>query len=268
MKKLFLATTALLALAAGSAGAADLAVKARPLPPPVPTCAQFGGAYIGGNIGYGYYNYNYHDRGNLVQTIDDDLPTSTRLTDDRWNGGVKIGYNWQSRCSLFGVEADWNWTNLRANGTFFDGDGGTQDSIFLESRMKWFGTVRAKTGVVVDNVLIYATGGLAYARFDRSLTVNEDAPATSVTFASSRTRWGWTAGLGTEWAWTPNLSLTSEFLYMRFVHDDRTFTGTTVNGVNFGVPGRAYTISNQDEAWITRIGLNYRWGGAPVLAKY
>ena len=76
MKKLFLATTAVVALAAGSAGAADMAVKARPLPPPPPPCAQFGGGYIGANVGYGYYDYRYHDRGNLVQTIDDDLPTS------------------------------------------------------------------------------------------------------------------------------------------------------------------------------------------------
>ena len=69
--------------------------------------------------------FRYHDKGNLVQTIDSDLPTHARLTDDRWNGGVQIGYNWQSRCSLFGIEADWSWTNARASDTFLDGDGGT-----------------------------------------------------------------------------------------------------------------------------------------------
>lgn len=40
-----------------------------------------------------------------------------------------------------------------------------------------------------------------------------------------------------------------------------TFNAVTVNGVNFGVPLRAYNFNNQDEAWITRIGLNYRFGG-------
>jgi outer membrane immunogenic protein len=269
MKKLFLATTAIVALAAGSAGAADMAVKARPLPPPPPACAQFGGGYIGANVGWSIYNYNYHDRGNLVQTIDSDLPTHVRLTDDRWNGGVQIGYNWQSRCSLFGIEADWSWTNAKASDTFLDGDGGTQDALTVESRMRWFGTVRARTGVVVDNVLIYATGGLAYARFNRDFTVFEDAPATAATFSSSRTRWGWTAGVGTEWSFAANWSLKSEFLYMRFAHDDTNFTGFTFNGVNFGVPGRTYTFNSNDEAWVTRIGLNYRWGGySPVVAKY
>jgi hypothetical protein len=54
-----------------------------------PPCAQFGGGY-------------------------DDLPVTAHLNDDRWDGGVQIGYNWQSRCTVFGIEADWSWTNLRA----------------------------------------------------------------------------------------------------------------------------------------------------------
>ena len=67
------------------------------------------------------------------------------------------------------------------------------------------------------------------------------------------------------------LELKSEVLYMRFDQDDPTFTGLTVNGVNFGVPGRAYTINQQQDAIITRIGVNYRFGGVgknPVVANY
>jgi outer membrane immunogenic protein len=269
MKKLLLATAAVVALSAGSGSAADLSRPVMKAPPVVaPPCAQFGGGYIGANVGWGYYDYKYHDKGNLVQQIDSDLPTSAQLKDDRVNGGVQIGYNWQSRCTVFGIEADWSWTNAKASDTFLDGDGGTQDALSIESRMKWFGTVRARTGVVVDNVLLYVTGGLAYARFNRDFTVFEDGPATTAVFSSSRTRWGWTAGVGTEWAFAPNWSLKSEFLYMRFAKDDTTFTGVTFNGVNFGVPGRSYSFNNQDEAWITRVGINYRWGGDPVMAKY
>jgi hypothetical protein len=58
MKKLFLATTAFVAIAV-PAGAADLRVKAPA--PVVPICANFGGAYIGANVGWGYHNYKYHD---------------------------------------------------------------------------------------------------------------------------------------------------------------------------------------------------------------
>ena len=110
------------------------------------------------------------------------------------------------RCTLFGFEADWSWANNRAGATYFDGDGGTQDAITLESRMRWFGTLRTRGGVVIDNVLLYVTGGLAFARFNNSLAVFEDGPATTTAFAADRTRWGWTAGVGTEWAFAPNWS--------------------------------------------------------------
>jgi outer membrane immunogenic protein len=91
--------------------------------------------------------------------------------------------------------------------------------------MRWFGTVRARTGVVLDNVLLYVTGGLAYARFNRDFTVLENGPPpVSAVFSSSRTRWGWTAGVGSEWSFAPNWSLKSEFLYMRFVDDEHLAT--------------------------------------------
>jgi outer membrane immunogenic protein len=267
MKKFILATAAVVALGAGSAIAADMAPVTKAPPIARPACAQFGGGYIGINGGWGYYNYNYHDKGNLVQTIDADLPTSVNLKDDNWNGGAQIGYNWQSGCTVFGVEADWSWTNLKPSDNFFDGDGGTQDSISLESKMRWFGTVRGRTGIVVDNLLLYVTGGLAYAKVNRNLTVFEDAPATSASFSSSHTRWGWTAGVGTEWAISGNWSLKSEFLYMRFRDDDTSFGAVTVGAVNFGVPGRSYSFNHNDEVWVSRIGLNYRFGG-PAVARY
>ncbi len=60
MKKLLLATCAVGALAAGSASAADIPVRA-PLPPPPPACAQFGGFYVGGNVGWGYGEHKFRD---------------------------------------------------------------------------------------------------------------------------------------------------------------------------------------------------------------
>ena len=110
------------------------------LPPP---CAQFGGFYFGGNLGYGYYDYRYHDRGNLVQTIDLDLTTSAQLNNGNWNGGVQAGDNWQSRCTVRSFEAGRTRPDA-GPGDLFDWDGGTQDFFTLESRMKWFGTARCR----------------------------------------------------------------------------------------------------------------------------
>jgi outer membrane immunogenic protein len=257
--KLVLASMAIAALTMGSAVAADMPIKG---PRAVaPACAQFGGYYLGVHGGWGYYRHDHSDRGNLVQTIDDDLPTNTVQADGNGFGGAQIGRNWQSNCTVFGLEADWSWSGMRAQETFLDGDGATQDSLTVSSKLRWFGTVRTRTGIVVDNLLLYVTGGFAYARFNRDYTIVEDAPLTTFTFSSTNTRWGWTAGFGTEWAWSGNWSIKSEVLYMRFVGGDAGFTGTTFNTVNFGVPGRGYNFGSQDEVWVARIGLNYRFGG-------
>ncbi len=271
MNKLLIATISLGALTLGAANAADLRAPVK-APTPVavaPACAQFGGFYVGAQAGWGYYTNRVQDKGNIVQTIDDDLPRSVSNADGNWLAGVQAGYNWQRNCTVFGVEADWAWTGMKARDFFTDGDAGTQDAINVSSQMRWFGTVRTRAGFVMDNLLLYATGGFAYAQFKREFTIFEDAPATSASFNSSSTRFGWTAGVGSEWAIGGNWSVKSEFLYMRFVNDDRNHNAVTVGGINFGVPGRTYTFNNQDEVWVTRVGLNYRFGGgAPVVARY
>jgi outer membrane immunogenic protein len=263
MNKLLIATLSIGALSLGAANAADLRAPVKAPVAVAPACAQFGGLYIGGHGGYGYYGYKYADKDFMAQTIDDDLPRSASLSDGNWHGGVQAGWNWQRNCTVFGIEADWAWSGMKASENYTDGDGpGAIDELHVQSKMRWFGTVRARTGIVVDNLLLYVTGGLAYAQFKRSHTIVETGPPlVSATFSSSDTRWGWAAGFGTEWAWSGNWSIKSEVLYMRFVEKDTSHTGVTINAVNFGTPGQSYRFGHQDEAWVTRIGLNYRFGG-------
>jgi len=260
MKKIVLASICAVGFV-GSAIAADLppAVKAAPMARPA--CAQFGGWYVGANVGYGYLQHNFQDRDFLAGTVDTGLPRSTQDSNSGVNGGVQAGYNYQTGCTLFGVEADWSWSDTNARSFNSDGDGPVGavgvDTSSVSSRMRWFGTVRARSGVIVDNVLIYATGGFAYANFARSYSIFEDAPATTSTFTWNNTRWGWTAGVGTEWAFAPNWSLKSEVLYMRFEKDTATATGFGAPGA--GLLGAAYRLESQNEAWISRIGVNYRF---------
>jgi len=55
MKKLFLATTAFVVLAASSAGAADMYARPAYMPPPAPSPVySWTGIYWGGNVGYSW----------------------------------------------------------------------------------------------------------------------------------------------------------------------------------------------------------------------
>ena len=176
--------------------------------------------------------------------------------------GVQGGYNWQARCTLFGIEADYNWTDIEHDfvRTGPLGNATLRASSSLES----FGTLRARTGVIVDNLLLYVTGGLAYANTERSVALFTQNIAVGP-FTDEQTRWGWTMGFGTEWQFAPNWSFKSEVLYARFETEETTRICTLC------VPDRSFRFEHESSAWVTRLGINYRFGGfgkGPVLARY
>jgi hypothetical protein len=55
-------------------------VKARPLPPPPPPCAQFGGFYVGGNVGWVFSEHRWNDLDALGAHFDPFLPREVHST--------------------------------------------------------------------------------------------------------------------------------------------------------------------------------------------
>ena len=296
MKKCLLVSTALMMLA-GSAMAADMAVKA-PIAAPLPACAQFGGFYLGGNVGWKYRNHEWTDKDGYGQVanwnfVSGTVPAHASESANSWEVGVQSGYNWQFHCTVFGIQGDWNWTDAKVsnfytapdNASAFFAGGTNPATLAYSSKEKWFGTLRTRSGVVFDNLLLYVTGGLAWANFTHNHVYNLSNPDGSITgapfsfsqaFSSSDTKLGFAIGAGTEWALSPNWSIQSEFLYMGFEKDNKSYAcvpGATCaflninRGFTIGSPG-PYRYEYRDNEWVARIGVNYRWGGAPVLARY
>jgi outer membrane immunogenic protein len=221
-------------------------------------CAYFGGFYLGGQAGIANYSNSFSDVDNFgVNKIDPFLHEEVSQSGRGALAGAQAGYNWQSGCTVFGIETDWAWTGAKASTVISDGGGfppETTDHITPTSKLRWFGTTRIRTGVVVDNLLLYVTGGLAYANIKRDTLFFEDNGPVQETFSRSKTRLGWTAGAGAEWAINHNWSLKSEFLYMQFEKDETTHTSQIFS------EGAQFRLKNEDSAWVGRIGLNYRFG--------
>jgi outer membrane immunogenic protein len=249
-----LAGAAIGALSVGSAGAADLprrsVLKAAP-PPPPPACAQFRGFYVGGQVGATYYKHRWHDLDGFGPSLNAALPATGSADDWGWNAGVTAGYNWQLGCTVFGVEGDWSWTHAKAERVYVSSTN-TSEDVYVSSRMKWFGTLRGRLGgVVAQNLLLYVTGGAAWARFDRNFAYTGSTEVE--TFSDRDTRWGWTAGAGAEWAITSSVSVKGDVLYLGFPSKDTAFTSTIID------PGIVYRFDNKDSAWVSRIGVNFRF---------
>ena len=248
MKKLALHVAAISALTLGAANAADLPVKAPRAVGPAFVCAasQFGGAHVGIHGGSVYHQAHRGD-------TDGFLTDNSGWTLNKWGGhaGGQLGYDWTTCSTVWGVEVDGAWVFGTKNFLPDNPNGGGTGGI--TTRTDWLATARVRSGVALDSLLIYATGGVAAARF-RTTWVNG---ANTADFRE--TRFGWTAGLGTEWAWSRNVSFKFETLYVGFTDRDRSAT--------FAGPG-TFNFRHSDSMWISRVGLNYRWGADPVLARY
>jgi outer membrane immunogenic protein len=245
-----LAAMAAVAFTTGSASADGY--QRRGVAPVAAGCANFGGFYVGGNIGWATLTAHQNDLDGITNF--GIFPTSFTATDDSFTGGVQIGYNIQKGCTLFGLEADWNWADLNADTRVLPRFAplGLDDAI--RTRIEGFGTLRTRTGVVVDQLLLYVTGGLAWA--DTKDSVHNNILFGDQRFSSTDTRWGWVAGFGTEYLLRSNISLTSDVLYLSFTDQD--------HNINWGECvecGGRFRTRTDDQIWVARMGVNIRFGG-------
>ena len=121
---------------------------------------------------------------------------------------------------------------------------------------------------MVNDTLVYVTGGLAAAKIETDIhqqCILNRWPRWNKTASATRA-WGWTGGAGAEYALAGGWSVNGEVLYMAVqARDTDTFRSPSIKCATSA--SRA-----NNSAWVTRVGMNYRWGGdygkAPVVAKY
>lgn len=254
MTKLPVAAGFALALAAGSAFAADLPHYKAP-PPPLPPMFSWTGLYGGVNIGGAFGNAdNQWTRENIHSALGAPIfsgvawQRQTNLTGV--TGGGQIGYNYQFNPWLVvGLEADIQAANIQSNNTGW-GPGATVPAVpvgvvlssayagagTVNSYVDWWGTVRGRVGVtpLMPNLMIYATGGFAYGQVNTNFNYGSArgiqgafifppfAIPNSISSGAfgratfDNVKYGWTVGGGFEYAplMFPNWSFKLEYDYV------------------------------------------------------
>ena len=164
------------------------------------------GAYVGANLGYQWSGVS-------------NSPTEPRGV----AGGVQAGYNAQYGQFVFGGETD-----LQATGA---------NDRFAPWKFSnpWFGTLRARAGVAMSNVMFYGTIGLAYGSLKLQNTL--------INVSEHHTSAGWAGGLGMEVALMGNWTARAEYLYVDL--GDSTFI----------LDGAGHSIQSN----LLRFGVNYRF---------
>jgi outer membrane immunogenic protein len=251
MRKFLFGTIGIVAASfAAPALAADMAVKAAPVPYVAPMY-NWSGFYIGGNGGWAQ-SRNCWD---FIPVAGGIIPDGCR---DRSGGvvGGQLGYRWQTNQFVFGLEAQGDWADLS----------NTRFSLFnpafsTRTKTDGIGLFTGQIGYAWNAALVYLKGGAAVTsnRFSilDSLTGFEFASASS-------TRWGGTVGVGFEYGFSPNWSAGLEY--------DHLFMGNSNNSFSVANPIVAGALNriSQDVDMVT-FRINYRfggWGGPPVAARY
>jgi outer membrane immunogenic protein len=202
MKKTILAmTVASLAAAEGTASAAGLPRSSAPYYSPAPASVyNWSGAYAGLNLGYEWGKV-----------------TNSSVSPSGIEGGLQAGYNWQSGQFVLGAETD-----LQISGA---------DDTFAPYKFSnpWFGTLRARAGYALNNILFYGTFGLAYGEIKGQFNGLDE----------TKTHVGWAGGAGMEVGMTPSWSAKVEYLYMDLSSRAYSITGVTngyqANMLRFGI---------------------------------
>lgn len=135
--------------------------------------------------------------------------------------GGHIGYNSQAGDWVLGLEADGTWNDT-------SGSRGFAGPTWVDAKADWTSSFRARVGYAFGNVLLYATGGVAFGGFD----IGVATPGLSSRV--SETAFGYVAGGGIEMKLSDNWSGRLEALHYGFGDQTSNFATGSVP-VDLGV---------------------------------
>jgi outer membrane immunogenic protein len=225
MKKLALTTVAISALLTGAASAADLAARPYTKAPMAAPVAIYNwtGFYIGVSGGGAWSDTRWQYIGAAVNTNHD-------------------GSGWQAGSWVFGLEADGHWADI--NGSTLC----PNPAYVCATDVRTLASFRGRIGYAAGPVLLYGTGGAGFADSRYSATT-PGGP----NFFYSTDRWGYAAGAGIEWGFAPNWSAKVE--YMHYGFDTNTAPIPALSALT--------TTDLRLDIDTVKVGINYRFGGAP-----
>jgi outer membrane immunogenic protein len=272
MKKFLVCAAVFGAVGATSASAADLPVKA-PVYKAAPAIAapSWTGWYVGANAGWVGSTSNTiaitgtdTGTGGLGSALAAGvIPGSIDLGYSGFIGGGQLGYNWQNRNWVYGLEADIDWASAKGSADIPDATFTPRFGIHTPlttnatRELNWLGTFRGRVGFTpTAPLLLFATGGLAIGQHKLGIGITDPSatPPANLFNETSKTSAGWTVGGGAEWMFAPRWSLKAEYLYV-----DLGSISSTINYAYGAGFTSSLTATVHDRVNIVRGGINYHF---------
>ncbi len=216
-----------LLVCANTADAADAIVDA-PMAPVMAPAMEVGsasnpwsGLYVGGQAG-GIFSSGTNNLlldnnvDGLFNQPSDGVASFSNRSENGFVGGVHVGYDVQYGSFVVGAVADVSYADFSETRGFTTLLGSSSS---VTRSIDVLATARARAGVAFDSILVYGTGGLAYANVKqdyRPVMVTGLTPVSS----NDEDSFGYTIGGGAEFMVTPKFSFGAEYLYTNLGSDD------------------------------------------------
>jgi len=235
----------------GLARAAEVPVKAKPLPRAV---YNWSGFYAGVHVGFGRGYEEWR---------------SQRFAYDvsGWLGGIQAGVNQQIGNWVFGVEGDVSWARIDGEQLLRSGRPGDDILTSGGTNIERVVTVAGRLGLAQDRWLAYAKLGAAWVHQTHAFSLNALPPGTFRSVASADDdRFGAMLGIGSEFALWGNWSFKSEYNYIHLPTGAVTMIGRQALVV-VPIPF-AFRQHIPETIHLAKFGINYRFGSdaPPAIA--
>jgi len=261
------ATAAISFAVVQSGSAADMPAKIYTKAPMVAPAYSWTGFYVGGTVGYGWGGQaiNLTPDANYAPAFAlGAIPGSLAANPRGVFGGLEYGTNWQFQRIVLGLESDFSFSDIKRSQTLFNTVNPAGITNQGQQKLDSFSTSRVRVGYTVqDNLLLYATAGLADGHATASSSVTTGGGACAIpgggncpAGSDSKTLWGWAAGAGVEYGmghWSAKL----EYLHYDLGHLNYLMTDPTA-------PGQFIAASTKFSGDIVRAGVNYRFDWTPL----
>ena len=232
-------------------------------PPPAPVAAySWTGFYLGGNLGGKWGNFN-----SSLTSGNGSVLGFSGSGSSSFVGGGQLGYMWQTGQWVFGIEGDFDGTDLHRSFTAANFVGPFVPGDTLALRNDWQASVRGRLGYAWDRTLLYVTGGGSWANLKAAANFVPVGAIPGTVIAANRTPFGWTIGGGLDYGIAPGWSLGVEYRFTRYQNDNSNSFGlltTTAGGTTTPL-----SISRSlDTSEVTaRVNYHFNYSG-PAAAQY
>ncbi|HEV2047420.1 MAG TPA: outer membrane beta-barrel protein [Chthoniobacterales bacterium] len=221
-------------------------------PPPLPEC-NWTGFYFGGLAGYAGGTLDWTDQ---AEPNDEGGPGVTTLVNKNQSGfigGGELGFNYQWRCLVLGVEGTFSYSDLQGH-TVKDFKNADEPNAY-DTRSDWQGTISGRAGFAWNKFLFYAKGGGAFVQQRYSWLHGDNESELVDTFKTDETRVGALVGGGLEYMISCHWSAKVE--YNHFFLGKDTISGTRIDD-GVGQPESYDVDLDQDSV---QVGINYKFWG-------